>query len=381
MKKNARIKRLIIDIHVWLGLVVGAIWALQGLTGALLVFHRELDAPRAASMAGQRLSLDSLIVAASRTGNGAAEAIGVYYPGEPILAVTIAGPAGQVSVLVDEVSGAIVGERARKPSSPSGGNLWRWIYNLHHGLLIGKTGEWVLGASGILLLSSALGGIWLGWPRRKHWRQAFAAGRWRSRLQRLFGCHRATGLAAGVGLGILGLSGAMIDFAEPLRAGAERAGIYRPAFKLRPGTLPNRPISAERALQVAAATFPAASFVSLQLPSVTAPAYRVRMRNPGEWRAWSGTSIVTVDAGSSAVLDAYDAARAPIANQVLESAFPVHSGELAGFLGRILVFAAGLSLPVLYLTGLWAWIAKRTLRTRRAYSPQNLSVRQERAGA
>src|SRR6185437_1503650 len=36
-------KRWWLQFHVWLGISVGIFWALQGLTGALLVFNRDLQ--------------------------------------------------------------------------------------------------------------------------------------------------------------------------------------------------------------------------------------------------------------------------------------------------------------------------------------------------
>jgi len=54
------------------------------------------------------------------------------------------------------------------------------------------------------------------------------------------------------------------------------------------------------------------------------------------------------------VLDVYDAASAPLANRLFESAFALHSGKAAGFLGRLAVLFAGLALPTLYVTGVWS---------------------------
>ncbi|CAA9536468.1 MAG: hypothetical protein AVDCRST_MAG91-3426, partial [uncultured Sphingomonadaceae bacterium] len=39
---GGRGRRVLVQLHLWLGLVVGGVWALQGLTGAMLVFHREV---------------------------------------------------------------------------------------------------------------------------------------------------------------------------------------------------------------------------------------------------------------------------------------------------------------------------------------------------
>lgn len=353
-------KLLTVRIHLWLGLAFGLLWSVQGLTGALLVFHRELDRPAGALVSRSAKSLDILIAAASRSKRAQPESIGLYYPDPALLGVTFADPAGgKLTVLVDSTTAEVIADRRRTPSTPANGNGWRWIYNLHHGLLLGERGEWFLGASGLVLLTMAFSGIYLGWPRRRQWRAAFAAMRWRTRLQQLFGWHRAVGLLAASALLLLSVSGALIDFGKPLRAWAEVYAGYRPPFKLAPAPVPDRLISAQQALERASAYFPGAKFVSLTMPTDKTPAYQIRMLLPGEWRSWSGTSLATIDPVSGSILDTYDASRAPLTNRILESAFAVHSGEVAGLVGRLLTFIAGLSLPLLYVTGIWAWLRKR----------------------
>ncbi len=36
-------RKLLIEIHLWFGLTLGLLWAIQGITGSLLVSHREID--------------------------------------------------------------------------------------------------------------------------------------------------------------------------------------------------------------------------------------------------------------------------------------------------------------------------------------------------
>lgn len=362
-RASPRIKRLIVLWHIWLGLSLGGLWALQGFTGAMLVFHRDLDRAGLAAMSGPPRSLDELVAVASRAIDGGPEAIGLHYPDGSILGVTFGdAAAGRRTVLMEAASGRILGLRERTPVSPSGGNFWRWVYNLHHSLLLGERGEWLLGLSGLLLLTIAGSGAWLGWPRRGQWRAAYSARRWRTRVQQLFGWHRAIGLVAALALVLLAASGAMMDFGKPLRAWAERNAGYQPPYRAKPGPMPKRTIGADRALALALAALPDAALTAISLPTRKSPVYQVRLRRPAEWRIWSGTSLVVVDAGSGSILATYDAANGPLANRILDSAFPVHSGEVAWLPGRILVFVAGLSLPVLYLTGLWAWLRRRHRR-------------------
>ncbi|MDQ3144346.1 MAG: PepSY domain-containing protein, partial [Pseudomonadota bacterium] len=95
-----------------------------------------------------------------------------------------------------------------------------------------------------------------------------------------------------------------------------------------------------------------------------APVYAVRLRQPDEIRVWSGVTTVTLDAATGRALHVYDAASAPLSNRLADAAFSVHSAEIAGLFGRLLLMLAGLSLPALYVTGLWAWWRRRRPRRR-----------------
>lgn len=364
---SSRAKRTLVLVHLWLGLTLGLIWAAQGLTGTLLVFHREADKAALGAPPPGALRLDTLVAAAARTQSAPPESIGFYFadPGRPnVLGVFFAASdGGKRTVLVSTSTGAVLADRHRMPTVPDG-NLARWLYNLHHYLLLGENGGLLIGASGLFLLITALFGMWLGWPRHGQWRAAFAVRNWRTRLQRLFGWHRAGGLLVGLALVLLALTGAAMSFGKQLREIAPQLVAYRLPYRVEPVALPKHSIGADKAVAIARQALPQGEFVSVGLPLAKSAVYQVRLRTPGEWRTWSGTSVVTVAPESGRVLDVYDAASAPLANRVLESAFAVHSGEVAGTVGRVLVLLAGLSLPVLYITGVWAWLRKRRLRRR-----------------
>lgn len=361
VRRGGRARRILGRAHLWLGLTVGLVWALQGLTGAILVFHRELDRSNLPSpQHGDPLSFEQLLAAASAHIPAPPESIGWVDEDPSILVVNYTDAEGtRRGVLLDAATGFALGERNWRPSAPTDGSAARWIYELHHRLLLGENGGLLLGASGLLLLASALWGLWLAWPRRQTWRTAFEVRRWRSRAQRLYGWHRLTGLCAAVALVLLAITGATMDFGKQLRSFSERHLSYRSAFTVAPRPVMQPVVTADEAVVAARASLPYAAFVSLTLPSEKLSAYQVRLRQPGEWRTWSGTSLVTVDPANGRVLDVYDAARAPLANRLLESAFAFHSGEAAGLIGRLAVFLAGLALPVLYVTGIWNWLRRR----------------------
>ena len=360
------LRRVLVPFHLWIGLTLGLIWAVQGLSGALLVFHRELDRAALAAPSAGSLPLDTLVAASARTQATPAESIGLYFadPDRPaVLGVLFAAPGGgKTTVLVSTLTGDILADRVRMPTAPAG-NLARWLYNVHHHLLLGETGSLLVGVSGLFLLTGALSGLYLGWPRYRKWRAAFAAANWRTRTQQLFGWHRASGLLATLALVLLAASGTAMAFGKALREWAPMVAAYRAPYKDPTLSAPAQAVGADRALALARRALPEGRFVSVALPSPKLYAYQVRMRMPGEWRSWSGTSVVTV-AADGRVLDVYDASRAPLANKLLESAFAVHSGEVAGLAGRWLTVLAGLALPALYVTGVWAWLRQRQLRRR-----------------
>lgn len=389
---GARLRRLLRAGHLWLGLTLGLLWALQGLTGAALVFHRELDRavlPRAAQPQGALphgergtpLPLDRLLAIARARGIANPQSIGIIDADPSILSVNYRDRDGKRrGLLLDAGNGRILGNRDWRPVWPAQDSTSRWIYALHHQLLLGETGALLMGISGLFLMVSALWGAVMAWPRRGQWRAVIQWQRWHSRRHKLFGWHRLTGLCAALALILIALTGALVDFGKPLRAFSESWLPYRAPYAGVHAPLSAPRISAQAAVDRAQESLPRGRFVSLALPETPMPAYQIRMRQPGEWRVWSGTSTVTVDPRDGRILDVYDASQAPLANRLLESALAVHNGEAAGLAGRTMVLMAGLLLPVLYVTGLWAWTVKRRRRGRReAQTAKEVLAHQELA--
>lgn len=348
-------RRLLAQAHLWLGLTLGLVWALQGLTGAALVFHRELDRLGVAAASGPMAPIDLILANAERASGAKAGMLNVADARGDMLAASYRRQDGREGVIrLEAATGRVIDDRAA-------GTGWRWAYELHEELLLHDRGKTLVGVSGLLLVSAALTGLWIGWPKRRAWRVAVRPRLWRSARARLYGWHRLSGLLVTLALIVLPLAGAAMAFGTSFRPWlAEVAGFrmpYKPA-----GPLPARVIPAGRALAAARAEFPGARFVRLTAPGEASPAYVVRLLQPGESRSWSGTTSVTVDAGTGAVLARYDALRAPLVNRLYDAAFSVHSGEIAGLPGRVLVMLAGLALPALYVTGLLAWLRKRRSR-------------------
>ena len=354
-------RKKLVNLHLWLGLTVGLFWALQGLGGALLVFHREigrLGGPVVST--GPMASLDLIAERAGAAAGAPIERIGVFDSRGDLLLADYHDEAGTLrSKLIDAAQAEVVGEREAEPSRPTGNSFWPWLYRFHDSLAGGEESAAIIGVSGFILITSLVAGLWIAWPKRAAWRVMFDVRRWRSTDQRLYGWHRAIGLIVGFALLITVPCGIYLVFAADVRPQIARLVPHSLPYSAVPvSILPDELITPQRAYQIAHAPFPEAAFVSVAMPSAKKPVYTLRLRQAAEPRAWAGTTSVVVDAASGETLHVYDAVRAPLSNRVADAAFPIHSGEISGLPGRVLIMLAGLSLPTLYVTGIWAWFRR-----------------------
>lgn len=363
-------RKALFQFHLWLGLIVGLLWALQGLTGAALVFHREMDRWAIGSVApGPMVSLDRIVADTEARTGAEVTTVGIADQRGDILNVGFKDD-GPRQLQVEAATGRPIRLRSNDPSTPLDGSAWRWVYLLHESMLLHDRGETLIGISGLLLFSSLLTGVWLGFPKRGQWRQAVRWSGWKSVRAKLFGWHRLAGITAGLLLLVTIPGGIWMIFASDLRAKLASVVAHTMPFKPTPVSGLGNVIAPQQALLRAQSHFPTATFVRLTMPAAASPAFVVRLRQPTETRVWSGVTAVTIDAASGQFLHIYDAVSAPLSNRFADAAFSLHSGEIAGVIGRILVMLAGLSLPALYVTGVWAWWRKR----QRPRSPARLAM-------
>lgn len=366
-----------VNIHLWLGIIIGFVWALQGLTGALLVFHREVDRIGGAALTDGPMLPPSRLIAAAEAAAG-----------QPIQRLTAVGDdlrlvearyndsANEPQALqLDAATGRVVGTRERNPTSPFTGSGWRWVYLVHMSLMMGTPGRTLIGASGLFLFLTLLIGLLLAWPKRHAWRAAFAFSKWRSTVQQFYGWHRAAGLVFALPLIALALTGTYQAFASKIAPALGRFFPYEPMATM--GHQMGRGetheahagISPDAALAIARTRYPEGRFMNLELPVEHPAHYSVRFTLEDELRSWSGRATVQIDPHDGTILATYDPRSAPVLNRLDDAAYPVHKGEAAGLFGRILVFLAGLVLPALYVTGLFLWFRKRALKAKTKRRP------------
>ncbi|MFZ3129112.1 MAG: PepSY domain-containing protein [Rhodoferax sp.] len=130
-------------IHRWLGLTVGTLAVVLGITGAILAIDPVQQAWQAPAAPGN-LPVATLVERVTRTVPGAEEIRRL--PSGAIVVFSFAGDQPQASY-VNPADGQVLG--AWQASA-----LPRWVKNLHRSLLLGDAGRW--GAAGIALTMGLL---------------------------------------------------------------------------------------------------------------------------------------------------------------------------------------------------------------------------------
>jgi len=161
-------------VHRWLGLTVGLLFALIGLTGSVLVFDHAIDEwlnrRLLRSETGGRPAALETVIASAEAAYGDA-ALSLSKPRKPGGVYEVWFRDGSdhepkfVQVLVDPFTAEVKGQRVW------GEYLMTWIYRLHFRLLAGETGAVVVGLTGLVTLLSLVSGVYLcttekrsGWP-------------------------------------------------------------------------------------------------------------------------------------------------------------------------------------------------------------------------
>lgn len=359
-------KRWLRVAHRYIGITFAALWMLQAVTGALLVFHWELDDW---AVAGPAAPLDAAALSV---------ALGSYasrYPGHTVSALYASGgesgrfdvildlPDGRNDILRVDGRGTVLRERP--------GN-YDWLHigpfqiatYLHQTLFAGTAGQWFLGASGVVLLLNLAFGLRLAWPRSGGWRRALWPPAAQTTPARLWGLHRALGLWLVIPAMLVVACGICLAFRAPI---GKLIGVaeHEPPIALAEA-IPQRisPVTAAEAIGQAMSRYPAGSLEAVILPTARTPWYEVQVLQRGEARRVEDLTTVHVSSHDGRVLAEYDERRAPLANRMFDSLYALHTGGAGGIAMRWLAVMTGIWLTGMVGLGSMLWSARRAARKR-----------------
>ncbi|SEK62503.1 Uncharacterized iron-regulated membrane protein [Roseateles sp. YR242] len=361
------------QLHWLLGISVGSLLLLIGLSGAVVAFREEvLQALNPAT--GRVVKRDTPLMTPDQLLHEWAE----QRPGERVGTLTLyaepelparlvleprAGERRGDTLFVNPYTGLLLEERWGQRFFEFTESLHRWL------LLPREPGRVVTGLLAIGLLILSLSGLYLRWPRhwkdRRTWWHIDTRLRGRALWRRL---HLVAGTACLVlylALTTTGIFWAFDGVRDPVSAWL---GEPRPAKAETPKKAgPKADGAGEVSLATAWTSFGRAtsaegwSEVIIRVPTqAKAPMLFTWLnRSPAHERARNRT---TVNAATGEVMKDERFAAKPLGGKILAAIYPLHMGTLLGLPGRLAMLAAALILPAFTITGWWLYLDRRKLK-------------------
>lgn len=418
-----RARPFLAKVHRYAGLGMALFLVVAGLTGALLAFYHELDQalnPGLFQVPERRtpvLGPDALVSAVQKAYPDAqvgflalhradGESVRVRLSGREFsraAAVDATKFAPAIKPDIDEVyldpyDGRILGGRKTDALSLDRIHLMPFLYRLHRSLHLPEHwGVWLMGLVALAWMFDCLVGVYLTLPNYRNPKKlacqtagypTYAAGRnwwqrWKpawlikrgagvSRLN--FDLHRAGGLWLWGMLFTLAMSGAYFNLAqEVFRPVVSLFGTLSPnpvqTLPKRSGIQPAPQLSFESAIERAQALLPEQArnmqpdFVGY-MPAQGV--YRVGFQEPARGKAAFilGFEQVFLDADTGQLRGRRGYGSGTTADKFLAWQFPLHSGQILGLPGRIVVCITGLATAMLSITGVLIWNRKRQSKGR-----------------
>lgn len=358
--------KLLSVLHRWSGGLVGLLLALIGLTGTILVWEGDwIGVSGAGDPVVERV--DRVGAIAERA--AAAGALRVTFASDEIGLHHVAKEGG-------------AGEYVRQDGgvAASWSSQWErpelWIFDFHHHLFAGETGELVTGIAGIFGLAFVMTGSILWWRSRR----AFEWRPWPRKMQPgpIVRHHRDIGILTSPLLLISFLTGIGMLFPSTARLALAPLGTMEAANKSPTADAGPGPAPVAAMLIKAKARFPQADLRRLTIPSKPGGAWSIRMRQPFEWTP-NGRTTLFFD-GRGQLLRVDDPATAGRAASVNETFYPVHTGKVGGLMWKLAMTLSGVALTLLGSLAVWSFWIRRLIH-RYSRRQQVASVRRASAEA
>lgn len=373
-------RALFLKVHQTIGLFIGAIFVLIGLSGAILAYREAIDeqlnaaimrveAPR--NDAAYR-PIDEIVAAAAAAMPPEGKIERLTMPRHAGAAATISYMAETddldtyvYEIFVDPYTAKVTGQRLfLHADDPLSQPFIPIVMTFHWTLLLGVNNAYVVGAMGVLLFVSVALGLYLWLPLNGDWRLGLKV-KWGASAERvIFDLHRSVGAWCGALLLVMLFTGVAMIFKPTTRAVASLFSPVQadPDFGKSTPAPGRAPIGAGAAAATADKTFPDGRLHWILFPSTPTSVYVVGKQSDQEPNQTKTFRNVGVEQYTGEILQVQDRGRFTGGETFLEWLFPIHSGEAFGGLGRPIALVVGFAPLALYTTGLLRWLQKRRAR-------------------
>lgn len=368
-------RKLINDIHLWLGLASGVVLFVVCLTGTIYTFRTEIDEwvnkekyivskPTGSAF----MNLDSIANNVALQQKGTVSAITI--PAKSNRAWTFTVKPNQSKkgketergkqVLVNPYTGQITGT----PESGSS-NFFLTVMKLHRWLLMEqKTGRVIVGIATIIFTLLLLSGIILWLPRRlRYWKQGLTimfSGKWKRINHDL---HNVLGFYSFFIMLIMALTGLCWSFEWYKNGMSKMLGapvLQRAAGKpLHSNIIPdNKSITFATVVNKGNEVLSQNGTIRLTAPADSADIFSFVKNNDDAFNV-NGTDKASIDQYSGEIIKIEKFAEKSLGQKIAASIKPIHTGEIFGLWSKIIYFICCLIATSLPVTGTIIWLNKR----------------------
>lgn len=365
-KKTYSFRKLLNDIHLWLGLGSGIILFLVCLSGTVLTFEKEIKGFFAEDF---EVSGTNLMTIAALTE-------GLQQEGN-VSSVSIPSETGKayefrVKTSPEDRRGTVfytnpyTGEYMKTQKSKLDG-FFMWNFRMHRWLLLDtEIGRPIVGTATIIFFFLALSGVVLWFPKKLKWnaiKKGFkvkTSANWKRINHDL---HNTLGFYACIILVIMTLTGLFWSFEWYREAGSKVLGTE--IFGNRGGGaafVSNEEITKDQESSIASIysiskeELSYSGITTISFPNEENPIYSIRKTNENSWTPGIADALIIDRDGT--VLNKEIFRDKPMNVQIASLIKPIHTGEIYGTFSKILYFLACLIATTLPITGTLIWLNK-----------------------
>ncbi|MBA4778800.1 MAG: peptidase [Sphingomonadales bacterium RIFCSPHIGHO2_01_FULL_65_20] len=353
-------------LHRWAGGLIGLVLLVLGLSGTILI-HRDAWVMLPHADDAQMQATPTIIAAT-----------------EQMMADPAARPSA-ISFATDSfgLNRLSFGREAGAYADQAGNIVTHWddawerpelfLFDLHHHLLAGETGEIVAASAGLCGLFFVISGVILWWRTRRTFEFRLIP----RRLSRpaILRHHRDLGIVFAPLLALVMFTGMTMVF-RPVTAlvlGPSAPATIEASFKApeaQVGALAEKPDWAAM-IGTARRLYPDAEIRILSLPKEAGKPITLRMKQSEEWLP-NGRTTLWFAPDTGRLIEARDALKLPGAAQAFNTFYPLHAAKVGGLAYRLVMTLVGLALSLLGSLAVWSFWFRRNRTARRVATGQTV---------
>jgi uncharacterized iron-regulated membrane protein len=365
-----KLRRVVFNLHLYIGLAVGLFVVVSGLTGSMVVFRDEIEKLTHPELTETAVGKERIPVQA------VLDAVKHAYPWDKPLYLRMPRAPQETYVLrmnsthdlfvyVNPYNGELLGGHRQKDT------FMGWIALVHTELLSGELGKNILGTSALLLICMCGTGLFLWWPPNgiRNISRGFKIS-WTAPWKKfVFDVHRAFGAYTIIFLIIVAFTGvslvfnkAVAELINSLTVSAPRPPPPHSKVEGAAGSTPSLDALLNHADSILSAPTTWVTF-----PQTPEAPLVVRKRTPGELNP-NGRSFIYFDQYTGEVLLVENASNAPLGARIFNTFYPIHTGVIGGLPTRLLQMVTGLAPLFLFATGYMMWRNRRKAKVYKSNS-------------